>query len=561
MASELPTSARRIRALAAAIALVLGLPACTSTPTTPAASQYEALAAAAKTFDLSQIGALRDAFTAQPDFIDRITRLTELEEQAFQQMEQPLRLGAIGNALLAAYPGSLMGHATLFRYYERVNDPAAAQHREAADAIANAIASSAPGTLAAPRQVLSGGEARAWLWYRGERILGTVYMVPDEQSLRLAAQVAAATPDKPIETRLFDLTATYGRLAERVSARTEGPVKSQQLVRYFAERGDTAAITWIGIGLATQGGAQLRPGIAWLERAAATGNLYARTALARAYFNLRQYETSEPAQQAAVDTAVAQWRQAIGLGSEDAMMDLAGIYLNNLYGENGLQEGLRLLDQAAALGNERALLALAAMHRDGGPLPRDPARALALTAQAANGGSRDAKLTYVQQQLSGEPPALDDQGKAWLAELVEAEVPFAMYIEATLRADGKVYERDARGARRLLIRTADLTDNAELLNNIAWTLAVAEDRQLRDARKAVAIMDSVMADDAAATNPAYMDTWAAAHASNGDFDRAIDVQQQAVAAAREQQRNDVLNVLEQHLESFERREPIREPLP
>jgi TPR repeat protein len=573
---------RRIMATSLLLVLALLAAGCTTTPAAgpdgattsappdpaAAAERYAVLEAAARAFDFTAVDALRAAFTSLPDFIERVTRLSELEEQAFAQLEQPLRLGAIGNALLQSYPGSLMGHAALVRYYERVGDAGAERHRAAADAIADAITRGAPGSVEAPRRVLSGGEARAWLWYRGETILGTVYIVPDADSLRLAAAVAPAEPGKPIETRMFDLTSTYGRLADRVAgnARSQaddtvhGAVRSHELVRYFAERGDTAAITWIGIGLATQGGAQLRPGIAWLERAAATGNLFARVALARAHFNLRQSESSEEAKRSALENAVGHWRSAIASGSEDAMLDLAGVYLNDLLGEGGTEEGLRLLRQAGDLGNTRALLALAALYRDGVRVEQDQAQALALMARAAGHGSDDAKLQYVRTQLAATPPALDGAGRAWLAELVTDEVPFALYVDATLRAKGEVFRRDVRTARRQMLRAAERTEDPELLNNIAWTLAVAPERGLRDARRAVALMDKVMADEAHAANPAYLDTWAAAHASAGRFERAVEIQRKAVDAARER-RSDVLGVLEQHLELFQRREPVREPLP
>ena len=69
------------------------------------------------------------------------------------------------------------------------------------------------------------------------------------------------------------------------------------------------------------------------------------------------------------------------------------------------------------------------------------------------------------------------------------------------------------------------------------------------------------ADDNARKNPAYLDTWAAAHAANGNFARAVELQQQAVDAARAQEESAVIEVLEAHLAAFQRGEAVIDPVP
>ena len=55
-----------------------------------------------------------------------------------------------------------------------------------------------------------------------------------------------------------------------------------------------------------------------------------------------------------------------------------------------------------------------------------------------------------------------------------------------------------------------------------------------------------------------LDTWAAALAANGQFEKAIEIQNRAISKATEQDRDDVLHILEKHLKSFKLNQPITE---
>ena len=58
-----------------------------------------------------------------------------------------------------------------------------------------------------------------------------------------------------------------------------------------------------------------------------------------------------------------------------------------------------------------------------------------------------------------------------------------------------------------------------------------------------------------------MDTWAATYAANGNFPRAIELQKRALYFARTQERNDVIDILQTHLESFEAGANITDDIP
>ena len=105
-------------------------------------------------------------------------------------------------------------------------------------------------------------------------------------------------------------------------------------------------------------------------------------------------------------------------------------------------------------------------------------------------------------------------------------------------------------------------DDVNIVNEVAWTLAVTHLDALRKPRYALEIMERAMtADEAAQKNPAYLDTWAAAYAANGNFTRAIALQQQAVDAARDEEESDVIKVLQAHLDAFQRGEAVIDPVP
>jgi len=65
----------------------------------------------------------------------------------------------------------------------------------------------------------------------------------------------------------------------------------------------------------------------------------------------------------------------------------------------------------------------------------------------------------------------------------------------------------------------------------------------------------------ASTRPEYLDTWAAIHAANGEFKQAIVLQEKALNRAKELKREDVYDILEEHLQKFRAGEVIVERAP
>ena len=105
-------------------------------------------------------------------------------------------------------------------------------------------------------------------------------------------------------------------------------------------------------------------------------------------------------------------------------------------------------------------------------------------------------------------------------------------------------------------------DDATIVNEVAWTLTVSDLAELQRNRYALSIMDTMMeANEAARKRPEYLDTWAAAYAATGDFERAIELQELALSVAEEMEFESVLDILREHLDAFREGQTIIETAP
>jgi arylsulfatase A-like enzyme/Flp pilus assembly protein TadD len=101
-------------------------------------------------------------------------------------------------------------------------------------------------------------------------------------------------------------------------------------------------------------------------------------------------------------------------------------------------------------------------------------------------------------------------------------------------------------------------DEASFRNDYAWALATTPDASLRDGPEALRIAREV-AVGAGATNPAFLDTLAAAYAETGEFEKAAEASRRALAALQTREvPEEVLATFQGHLADVEAGRPIRE---
>ena len=565
------------RALCCAVlATVLAGAGCATAPPLP----YDALADRAADGIEMDPPALRAALLSAPDFDQRLRQLALLERQVLALLaDEPLRLGALGSAILDTYYGSLPGHLALARFYREVGAEAqAALHDTWVAAIRGAIEASGDGSEEAPYDVLSSTAARAFLSASDLDLVGATYGAtpPDSaagQPEELRLWTIAGPSGGPVRPAAFRLL-HYPVLAAAVeadaatllpldrhetcaSARLCDHFGARAFIHLLAVSGDDAAAATVGFNLLRGGRGD--DGQRWLRQAARAGNAMANLGLAELYSE-RARRSSEERQATWLAAVEGEFLTAVEAGMDEAMLHLGRMYRSGLYGAAKQEQGIGLLQRAAALQNVQAQLVLAWLHVEGEGVAKDLDLAEEYFVAAASRDSQ-AKVQYARFLLH--PPferAFNERAWDWLRQLAAADNPRAMVLVGQLYARGVHVGKRLRRARGWFKRAAEAApDDANLINEVAWTLTVSHLPRLRDERYALAIMERVMADEtnAARRNPAYLDTWAATYAANGNFERAIAVQQEAIdLAVANDDPNGELAILREHLIAFRAGESI-----
>ena len=556
-----PGLPKRLPGLAlGALALLLFLAGCAQGPGPGARSEYDALV------DDLKAGAPRweeldPTFLGSADRNERLSRRPALRGRV-------LRSGAEGerSRLRAAlerlelYYGDIDAHAQAFRAALSLDaSESAAHHRSALRALEARIAASGEGTPEAPYAVLTAQDAFDWLRQRKIATVGALYQGDDEAgTLQLLIRVQEAQGEG-LKNWIFDLTPTFTAGAQWAQA-MGADSKPSAYIATRAQQGDPAAQTAYALRLWREGSGLGPETVSWLQSASEAGNLVARELLGTVYLALAARREGEE-QSRFLDAAVDQLLLAVAQGSAEAMVNLAKLYLSGHFGEENRSAGVALLRQAIARDNLDAEVLLARLEYNGQLVAKAEAQALERLHRAADAGHREAQLFSVREKLSTEQ-ALDDRAQGWLTAAADSGVADAMLLLGSLYADGVHFPQDDELAKRWLSAAGLSSGEAETINTAAWILAVAERPTLRAPALALRLMDALMSrDEAAAANPAYLDTWAAAAAATGDFERAVLLQRRAVTAAEALENPPYLPVLRQHLEQFEAGEPVFEAVP
>lgn len=527
----------------------------------------------------TRITAIKTAFLATADFDQRLRALTLLEDQAHVIGEETLRLGSIGSAILDHYQASLVGHQALARFYRRVDSLEQAQVHEAwAEAVVAAVArDGADGSLDQPYSVLTMNEADAFLAAQDLTALGAAYHQSGDRPLLLWITALDAR-GRPVEV-FFDLSDLYSNLAaslERNPATVfpAGPPATCEsmglaslcqdfdplaLIYILARGNDSAAQTFLGWrNFAIR--EDLEDAAGWLHMASLQGNRLANAMLGEVLWQESLGDTE--AGEAYRTRAELQFQIAATAGMDTAMSTLGRLYAEGLYGDDKVESGLELVERAAAFENVDALRFLGWLHTEGDLLEENHRLAENYYLRAARKND-SAKFDYAVFLMRPDTSqGAKERGFRWLRKTANDENAVAMLLIGDLYAKGVHVDRSFRRAQswfRSAVKAAP--DDAYLVNEVAWRLAVTHLPKLRDERYALRIMERIMErNEVARRTPAYLDTWAAAYAANGDFERAVSVQETAVERAMSEEDTD-LPVLLEHLEAFRAGKEISEQVP
>jgi arylsulfatase A-like enzyme/Flp pilus assembly protein TadD len=115
--------------------------------------------------------------------------------------------------------------------------------------------------------------------------------------------------------------------------------------------------------------------------------------------------------------------------------------------------------------------------------------------------------------------------------------------------------RHAEQKKLLDVAVHNCPDPSDFENDYAYLLATAPDATLRDGQEALRIARKITRET---SNPAYLDTLAAAYAENGEFDKAIETQRQAITLlATRAVAEEVIDAFRANLAGFEAGRPVR----
>ncbi len=512
---------------------------------------------------IAELDAQREAFLAAPDLAERLRRLLELEQQALQlAVDEPLKLGSIGSAILDVFPSSQTGHYVMSRFYAHVESLDAKATHDAALAQIQAYMRSgaASGTAAAPYKIMTTYDAHAYARSQGKQPVGSMYRVTDMSSMHL---LLVSKPESAgLQSSHFDLS----HLVRAVESNNASDPHAWRLLQVLAARMDSAAQTTIGRMM--MGSQRYDDAVSWFKVAARSGNVLANISLARLYLRQADGKDNEEDQQEhqeLLDLVMENYLHAIAMGSTEAMYTLANLYINDYYGEENRSAAVPLLRQAGELGHPESLLYMGYLHNTGREVPQDPAKAAQYFARAAALNNTQAILSYgrflsaQRDDVSKETGAIHE----WLEGLADDAEAEAMVILGNLHARGIATPASNRDAVRWYKKAVKAApEDAEIINEVAWTLTVSDVEGLQRTNFARRIMDTLMeTSEDARQRPEYLDTWAATYAASGDFERAISLQERAIEVATEQQREDVLEILQGHLELFKAGATITEQAP
>jgi TPR repeat protein len=529
---------------------ILVVSGCQSTsPTLP---DYDDLSTSITAGEQPSVGDLAESFMLQPDLPDKMKRLVELELQALQLADdEPLKLGSIGSAILDIYYGSLTGHFAMARFYEHLENPdAAAPHIAWQESITAQMGLDADGSRLQPFFAMTGVDAEIYSRQLGNSTVGSIYQTSDEVPFALLLQVRPE--DGPLKNLYFNLDNVYRSVELEIEAESaEASVRPLAMMGYLARNRDTAAQAAIGHFLHVRG--RTMDAIGWLRASSQSGNIIANVILAQVFWQQANSTDDEQTRERALERVMDNYLHAIALGSSDAMYALAVLYLGGQFGEENETSAIPLLKQAGDLDHSESLLYLGHLYYAGDRVERSLREADDYFVQAASLDNTQARLSYARFLMREKDSVTgDDRIVGWLEELAEEDDAQAMLLLGNLHARGITTNQSTRRAVRWYKNAVKISpSDPDVVNEVAWTMTVSDIKKLRNARYARKIMDVMMnEDEQARARPEYLDTWAATYAASGDFEEAIRLQTLALEEAIKAERDDVMDVLNEHMSSF-----------
>ncbi|QYK04633.1 tetratricopeptide repeat protein [Shewanella zhangzhouensis] len=216
------------------------------------------------------------------------------------------------------------------------------------------------------------------------------------------------------------------------------------------------------------------------------------------------------------------------------------------------------IEMRAVQDDADAQFLLGLMYVSGRYVDKSPELGLEWIGRAASQGHAKAQQTLADLRFEGQ---LVDRN------LAEAE---HWYLQMSLRGErwanfrlGFIYAAGGDGVERNCGRAVEqfqLVGDEVSLGNVAWILATCPEARYRDGNKAVSLALKLLENDA--NDPTNLDNLAAAYAEQGDFNRAVAVQEKAISALELKKQADIkAEEFHQRLQHYQQGKPYREVIP
>ncbi|MXW53006.1 MAG: hypothetical protein F4X44_07855 [Gammaproteobacteria bacterium] len=524
---------------------------------------YAELVRIAKRDNAVDLSKISDSFVREKLDADLLIELSTFEDQARSLNAQQLRLGPIAVAILERCFLSSVGHSSLAMFYDRVGEDRSSTHKAWADQIRHHMSDGREGTKENPYTAYTTVQAEEFLKHDGYSVIGSLYEVTDESPLIL--KVTANRDGQRSIDRFFDMQSAYEAYVVKTNEyENPGNLDERDRVLFLlAFQGDSAAQVSLGTSLLSSGRSQ--EARRWLNAAARSGNGQGHLAAARAYVDRALHGAGNQGSRF-LNAAYDQYMSTINRGLEVGLYELGYLFVRGYYGDDVRSRGVEFLERAAKLNDPASLLALARMSYEGFVVEQSFSRASEYYERAALQGNVSVRIEYFRI-LSNPDTGLsvNQQALDWLEQAAEEQNAEAMYELGNCYARGCLGKPNYRRANSWY-RKAVKTDpnNSSLVNSVAWTLSVSNNRSVRKPRYALRVMERMMTNnEEARQSPQFLDTWAAAYAATGNFKRAVELQSEALALAieREDIREEHLRAIREHLESFKNGEKVTESIP
>lgn len=249
--------------------------------------------------------------------------------------------------------------------------------------------------------------------------------------------------------------------------------------------------------------------------------------------------------------AVASFRSALEINPRyfDAMMGLGRALSRLGQHEEAKQEFEKALELSPTVGEVHYALAMELLATG------QQKQALSRLGEAVRHNPRHAdahRQLGLAMLASGKPAVALPQFRAVLKERPD-DAQGHFELGRCLAATGRNEEAIASYREALRLRG----DWPEAANQLAWLLATCPDDALRNGGEAARIAKGALK-IAELRQPMLIDTLAAAHAADGDFDSALATQQRAVELARSFGDTKLLAEFAKHAAAYQDRKPFRE---